>query len=618
MKRIVLVVLGVAVIAALAAGLTLGLRPRGYSSRVPALAVLPFPNTPDASPTSQISFFGLAPGDLTSLTVQGSKSGRHEGRLSALADGGGAAFVADQPFSEGESVSVTAELGSKKAAAAVGAPGEKQIAFAFSVAATPPTTTAPATTTTSAVPGSTPSATSATTPTTQLNVAPTQSFHSSPALKPPVLTVSTPDSDPGSGYVFVDSQFAPQNGPMILDGAGNVVWFDPLANNDWAMDVRVQSYAGKPVLTWWQGQVASSGHGEGSGVIVDTSYEPVATVHAAEGYSSDVHEFLLTSHDTAFMTVYQPAQADLTSVGGVADGAVLDGIAQEVDVKTGQVLWEWHALGHVPLTSTYAGKPTPGAPYDFFHINSIQETPDGNLLISARNTWAVYMINRKTGAIMWQLGGTGGSITLGPGVQFEWQHDARLLPDGTLTVFDNASSPEEEDRSRALHISADVAAQTSTLLASYMHTPGLLAGSQGNAQTLPNGNVFVGWGDRGAFSEFAPDGTMIFDVSLAKPAQTYRAYRSPWEGHPTQPPALSVSDAGGGDLTVYASWNGATGISSWQLLAGSAPDKLSPIGAAKSSGFETAIAASTSMPYLAVRALDSGGKALGTSNPVQR
>jgi hypothetical protein len=457
------------------------------------LAVLPFPGTPDASPASQISLLGVTPADIKSLTVKGSRSGTHEGTLTAIADDGGSAFVAAKPFSDGETVTVSAQLASKQAADALGSGGRTKLSFAFTVAVAPAAATTTPTTASSAAtaPSTSTPAAAATSP----NVAATQSFHSAPDLKPPVMKVSTPDSDLSSGYVFVDSQFAPQNGPMILDPSGNVVWFDPLANNDWAMDVRVQSYKGKPVLTWWQGQVSAAGHGAGKGMIVDTSYQPVATVAAGEGYAADVHEFHLTSRGTAYMTVYQPAQVDLTSIGGAVDATVLDGIVQEVDIKTGQVLWEWHALGHVPLSASFVGKPSPGVPYDFFHINSIEETPDGNLLVSARNTWAIYMISRKTGAILWQLGGRGGSITLGPGVQFEWQHDARLMPDGTITLFDNASSPPEEKQSRALHISVDVASQTSRLLSSFAHAPGLLAGSQGNAQTLASGDLFVGWGD---------------------------------------------------------------------------------------------------------------------------
>ena len=79
-----------------------------------------------------------------------------------------------------------------------------------------------------------------------------------------------------------------------------------------------------------------------------------------------------------------------------------------------------------------------------------------------------------------------------------------------------------------------------------------------------------------------------------------------------------MSAGSGGAVTVYASWNGATGIASWQLLGGNTADQLSPVASAASTGFETAIAASTSLPYLAVRALDAGGKTLGTSAAVQR
>ena len=652
-KRIMLVCVGVVLTLALGIGLGLGLPSctgsgaagSAGTSKTPVLAVLPFPGTPDASPTSQISFLGVAPADMKSLTVKGSKSGKHEGQLTALAGSRGSAFVAAQPFSEGETVTVSAELGSAKAADALGSTTGRKISFAFTAAIVPPAAAPSTGTSTGASPAQSTASTASpassgstastggsaagqaggqaagqagTTPTTQANAAATQSFHSAPALKPPVITVSTPDADPSSGYVFVDSQFAPQNGPMILDPSGNVVWFDPLTNNQWATDVCVQTYAGKPVLTWWQGQVSAAGHGSGNGMIVDTSYQPVATVKAGEGYSADLHEFKLSSHDTAYMTIYQPAQADLTSVGGAKNGAVLDGIVQEVDIRTGQVLWEWHALGHVPLTASYAGAPTAGVPYDFFHVNSIEETSDGNLLVSARNTWAIYMINRKTGAIMWQLGGKGGTITLGPGVQFEWQHDARIMPDGTFTLFDNGSSPPEEKQSRGLHISVDVASQASKLLSSYIRTPPWLSGSQGNMQTLPNGNLLVNWGDKGCFTEFTPDGKMIFDATLPNPVQSYRAFRSAWEGHPTQPPALAVTDSGEGALTVYASWNGATGIASWQLLAGSGADSLTSVVSVASTGFETAIPATTSLPYLAVRALDAKGQTLGTSAAVQR
>ena len=616
MRRPILIGAAIIAIVALALGLTLGLHSNGSATSA-TLNVLPFPGTPDASPQSQITFPSLAPADLSKVTVKGSKSGVHAGQLSALPDDRGTAFVADKPFTEGEAVSVQVELSSKMAASAAGASSAKRLSFAFTIAKAPPNPTASSTTTTAKP--ATPSATQTPPAATQAaNQPATQSFHSAPDLKPPVVTVNTPDADPNSGYMFVDAQFAAQNGPMILDGKGNLVWYEPMPAPQWAMDFKVESYLGKPVLTWWQGQVVGSGHGSGEGVILDSSYKQIATVHPGEGYDADLHEFMISSQDTALMTIYQPVQADLSSIGGPKNGTVLDGIVQEVDIETGKILWEWHALGHVPLSASYAGTPQAGVPYDFFHINSIEETPDNNLIISARNTWAIYKVNRSTGAIMWQLGGKGGSYTMGPGVQFEWQHDARLQPDGTVTVFDNASSPKEESESRALRITLDPTAQTATLVSAVLHAPGLLAGSQGNNQVLPNGNIFVGWGDQGYFSEFSPDGKMIFDASFPRPAQTYRAYRSNWVGLPATPPSVSVSGAGSGSVTVYASWNGATGVASWRLLAGSSPDKLSPVASAtaKATGFETTIAAPTTKPYLAVQALDSSGKVMGTSAAV--
>ena len=526
--------------------------------------------------------------------------------MSALPDGGGTVFVPGTPFQAGEIVTVNATFDSAAAGTATGSPGKKQVKFTFTVATPPPSS--PSSTTTST--------TLATTATTlPAPPQPTQSFRSQPDLHPPTVTVSKADTSPNSGYMFIDAQIATQNGPMIVDGQGNLVWFKPLPAGDYALDVRVQSYQGSPVLTWWQGQLAASGHGSGDGIIVNGAYQTVATVRAGEGYMADAHEFLITSHDTALVTIYQAVQTDLTSIGGSKDATVYDGIIQEVDIKTGAILWEWHALGHVPVTASEAGKPTAGTPYDFFHINSIEEEADGNLLVSARNTWTVYKINRATGAIMWQLGGKNSSFQMGPGTQFEWQHDARLQPDGTYTLFDNASSPKEESQSRALRLKLDMQTMSATLVTSYTRTPPLLAGSQGNMQVLPSGNVVVNWGDQGDFSEFTSSGQMIFDAKLPGNVQSYRAFRNDWVGQPTDPPSVAVSGTSG-DLTVYASWNGATKVASWQVLGGSTPTQLSPVAEAPAKGFETSIAASTSLPYVAVRALDSSGQVLGTSAAV--
>jgi hypothetical protein len=597
-------IVGIFVVAVLAGGLVF-MSSAGCSAPPEAkgLNALPFPGTPDASPQAQIIFPALTPSDVKTVTVQGSSSGRHSGRMSALPDGRGTAFAPDSPFVAGERVTVRAVLTSAEAGTATGAPGAMQIAFGFTVARAPvaSTTTTSQATATNSQPVQPPA---------------TQSFHSRPDLQPPVVKVSKSEASPDSGYVFVDAQLAPQNGPMIMDAQGDLVWFQPSPADTMALNTRVQTYQGKPVLTWWRGQVLASGHGLGEGVIVDGSYQTVATVHAGEGYEADAHEFLITTRGTALITVYEPVQADLGSVGGPRNGAVFDCIVQEVDIQTGAVLWEWHALGHVPLSASYADKPTDGGPYDFFHVNSIAEAADGDLIVSARNTWAVYKIDRGTGAIIWQLGGKGNSFTMGPDTQFEWQHDVRLQADGSLTLFDNASSPKEEIQSRAMRLQLDTGAMAATLLSSYTHAPPLLAGSQGDVQLLPDGNVFVGWGDQGYFSEFTASGTLIFDASFPPPVQSYRAFRYAWVGRPTAPPSISVETTAAGGRTVYVSWNGATEVARWELLAGPTASDLSPVATVPATGFETAIATATSLRNLAVRALDSSGHVLGTSAAV--
>ena len=567
----------------------------GHSS----LSVLPFPGTPDASPTSQITFTTLAPDQIKSLSVDGSRSGSHAGRLTALPDDHGSAFVADRPFTPGETVSVQARLRGRRAAVAAGVPKRsKRFGYQFVVAVPPHSRAAPASE------GPIPAE-------DVVKDAPTQAFRSRPDLRPPLLKVLTPDADASSGPVFMDAQQAPQNGPMILDSQGRLVWFKRLPGNKFATDVRPQTYRGQSVLTYWQGYLVAA-HGHGDDVILNRSYHRVATVHAAEGYHADLHEFRLTSHNTAVITSYETVRADLSSVGGPRHGSVVDGIVQEIDVRTGRLLWEWHALGHIPLTASYLNKRR-GAPYDFFHINSVQELPGGDMLISGRNTWAVYRVSHQTGNVLWQLGGKGSSFDMGPGTQFSWQHDAQMHGDGQLTLFDNADAPKEESQTRAIVLKVNTGSMTASLSRSYTRIPSVLAGSQGNIQILPNGNVFVGWGSEPDFSEYTSDGKQIFNVKLPRPVQSYRAYRGSWTGRPTRPPAIAAIHNLAGGMTVYASWNGATGIARWQLLAGADPARLRPISEVVSTGFETPIVAASTTRYVRVRAIGSTGQILGTS-----
>jgi hypothetical protein len=148
-----------------------------------------------------------------------------------------------------------------------------------------------------------------------------------------------------------------------------------------------------------------------------------------------------------------------------------------------------------------------------------------------------------------------------------------------------------------------------------VHSPALLSGSQGDSDTLPDGDTFVGWGEQPYITEFSPSGEVVFDARLPAPGQSYRAYRAPWSATPTEPPSVAVRASAPGTNTVYASWNGATAVRSWRVLTGDSPSALTPVAEATRTGFETAIPLAAAHPWFAVQALGADRQVLRTSAP---
>lgn len=325
-------------------------------------------------------------------------------------------------------------------------------------------------------------------------------------------------------------------------------------------------------------------------MIADSSYRVISTVEAGHGLRADLHEFVITPQDTALITAYRARQADLSPLGGPSRGTVLSGVAQEIAIGTGDVLFEWDSLDHVPVTDSQqelsGGRAK--SPFDYFHINSIAVAPDGDLLISSRNTWTVYKVARPGGTVRWRLGGKRSSFRMGKGAAFYWQHHARPHGDTALSVFDDGASPAEEAQSRAILLHLDTAAMEVTLARSYVHPAGLLAANQGSMQVLADGRVLVGWGNQPYFSEFLPDGTLIMDGQFPVPDQSYRAFTGDWTGHPAGRPALAARRNPAGGSTVYASWNGATEVTRWTVHAGTTPSAMAKAGSQERGGFETA------------------------------
>jgi hypothetical protein len=551
-----------------------------------------------ASPTTQIAFRGISASQFGSITVVGSKSGAHPGTVYADSDGHGGSFLPAKPFMPGEIVTVSTTLNIA---------GASRGGFRFKVAT-------PA--------GALPAARRPAAAGPRNDV---WRFRSRPDLAPAAVAIAT-HGGAGPGDLFLASQFGPvQDGPEIVDSSGQLVWFKPLGGDTSAADFRVQRYEHQPVITWWQGYT-SNGVGLGEDVIYNSSYDQVAVVHGANGLTPDLHEFQLTPQGTALITAYYPVIWNSSRVHGASKRRiVLDGVVQEIDIRscsvdpTCLVLFQWDSLDHISVTDSYAPVPTSTRyPFDYFHINSIQQDFDGNLVISARNTWAAYKINHNTGAVIWRLGGRHSSFKLARGVHWAFQHDVRVHAGNDLfvTLFDDeAGPPTIRSPSRALKLILDTKHMTVRQVAEHVLSPPVVASAEGSFQELPNRDDFVGWGNQPYFSEYGRHGKLLLEGRFIASTASYRDYRFPWHGTPDPrlfPPAAAVVRKGS-FTTVYASWDGATTVTAWRVLGGSSRSALRRVARAKKHGFETAIKVRGRNTYMAVQALGARGSVLGQS-----
>jgi hypothetical protein len=455
-------------------------------------------------------------------------------------------------------------------------------------------------------------------------------FKSRPDLHPPQITLRHHGTPSSPHYIFLNAPYSGpgKGGSYIIDRHGHYIWMGPNTASHHRMNFSVQTYKGEPVLTWFQGLVVE-GFGQGQLVIADSSYHIRHVIRAHGGQLADFHDFVITKANTALITIYRRhSNVDLRPVGGPASGYLVSGVAQEIDIATGKLLWEWDSWArstpHVPLLESYqklgeggdGGDGTHASPYNYFHINSVSEVGDGSgdLLISGRNTFCVYRVKRPTGHIVWRLNGKKSNFSMGPRSKFFWQHHVRQvsLNPGQITIFDNGVP--NEIHSRALLLDVNTSTMHASLKKAFVHpgTPQYESGAMGSAQLLPDGRMFVGWGTQPHFSEFSPSGSLLLDGDIIKGDPSYRAFTQDWTGHPAAPPAAAARHRTGG-ATVYASWNGATTAHSWAVYAGRTRGGMHRIATAPKNGFETAIRVANRGPYFAVQALDGKGRAMRKS-----
>jgi hypothetical protein len=462
-------------------------------------------------------------------------------------------------------------------------------------------------------------------------------FVSAPKLHPPKLTINgKPQRGLAPGYfmtgvfknVLAKGPMIGQSGPLMLDRNLQPVWFDPIGTDALAANLRVQTYQGKPVLSWWQGTVSGTGATvTGEDIVVDQHYKPVAKITGADGWVISEHDMII-SGSNAWVTAYKNVPANLTPYGGSADGIVVDSAVQEYDLKTGRLLYTWDAFNpggtpNIPLSQSEQ-RPFPGIPWDAYHINSIQLTGDESFLVSMRNTWTAYLVSRTTNAIEWTVSGNpkNSTFALPANAQFQWQHDVELHNGNVLSVFDDhcceiasvaggkAKFGKPSGPSRGLVVRLDLTNHTGSLVSQYVRGKNFNAAFLGNAQLLPGGNVTLGWGSTPFFSEVNRKGKLLLDAAWPFPDLNYRTYVQKWVGMPSFPPSGALRNN-----RVYASWDGATQVASWKVLAGSTAKSLKAVASKTKTGFETTIPLTGSFKVYEVQALDARHHVLGTSKP---
>ncbi|KAF2084729.1 hypothetical protein K490DRAFT_68486 [Saccharata proteae CBS 121410] len=465
---------------------------------------------------------------------------------------------------------------------------------------------------------------------------PISTFYSRPDLQAPALNCTISDGAI-PGYMFLAPYGATQSGPYIYDKSCNLIW------SGWAQagpasshDLTVCAYNGSDHLCVFQGNQAL-GYARGHGMIYDNTYTAVKSIQIGEdGFDVDQHEFnMLDDGYSALVTAYKQIPYDLSDYNittGV--GYLMTGVFQEIEVETGNVLFNWNSLDHVPLNESVVlpnGSDTSGTgltastAWDYFHINAIDKSSYSNTyLVSARHTSTIYNLNTTDGSINWRLSYLGASDFTIQNFNFSFQHDVRFVSENETTTiisfFDNASNGYNNTNSESsgLVVALDMTSMTATLLVrTNVPDGGVLSTSQGNLQLLPNGGYFNGWGSEDDITEYAADGTPVLHATFgAYPVMNYRAFTYNWTAAPTTSPALyAYAQNASAPTALYVSWNGATEVAGWRFFGGDETGNVTTsLGEAKWAGFETGFMADGYYPYVYAEAVAENGTSLGKSS----
>jgi hypothetical protein len=448
----------------------------------------------------------------------------------------------------------------------------------------------------------------------------TVTFHSAPRLEAQRvcmnLGVRTHGTQPGTYLVLTPGAAGVG---VYRDNGALVWWHGQPAGATESHDAVVVRLWGRSLLAVWSGRQHMIGvnHApiqDGIVTLYDRHYRRVGTITAGRPFSPnqlDMHEFRVTPQGDALVDIYRPVPM---TVNGHAE-IVVDCVVQKLSlvrdargIHTGRVLFQWSSLGHVPVSSSRLPDPGPGGAWDYFHLNAVAQDTDGDLLLSARSTWGVYKVNATSGGIIWQLGARGD-----PALPVPWcyQHDITALGANEYSLYDDGGEGPgcwprlnwHAARGLIFRVDPSVRPVRLRLLHSYTHRPPIHSEFVGSTQRIADGSVLVSWGTTPQITEYSPSGGRL---------------RFRWTGLPRRTPALAAQSQPGGQTEVWASWNGATQVRAWRLLAGSDARHLRAMRrAVPATGFETAVVLARRFRAVAVQALGGNGQVLRRSRVIR-
>ncbi|MBN1951349.1 MAG: aryl-sulfate sulfotransferase [Bacteroidales bacterium] len=404
-----------------------------------------------------------------------------------------------------------------------------------------------------------------------------------------------------TGYLFL-ANYADNPYILILENDGTPYYYQKL--EDISIDFKMQ-----------QGYITRHAEGDIHGFIsMDTNYHVVDTFRCDNGYTVDHHDMQLLENGHALLIASETRKIDMSEIveGGNSNASVIATHIQEID-ENGNAVLEFNCWDNFDITGATHLDLT-SSQIDYVHANSIAVDADSNLVMSSRNLSECTKINRKTGEIMWRLGGKYNQFEfINEEDTIDYQHDIRPVPGvpGNYTIFDNGNN---RGFSRVVEYQIDTVAMTATKVWEYRPDPDFLSAAMGNAQRLPNGNTLINWASGGypKAHEITPAGEVVYEGNFIESTASYRSFRFDWNGFPTKPYLVleNLSDK----VRLLYNLFGADSIAEYYIYGGTTPDPEELIATTTDKWIDLVDLENLQTYYFKVAAVDSNGMESELSN----